>query len=68
MRTVDWNGQLQEEIAFVGIIDTLTSYHAGKKLETWFKSWVYDKHQISSVPPDEYCERFNQYLESIVQI
>ena len=47
---------------FMGIIDTLTGYGTSKKLENTFKSIVYDSKTISCIPPQQYSERFYNFM------
>ena len=46
---------------YMGIIDILQEYTWAKTLENFFKSRIlcHSRRGISSVPPDEYAERFN---------
>jgi 1-phosphatidylinositol-4-phosphate 5-kinase len=50
------------EIYFIGIIDFLQYYGAGKATEHFFKRVVYDKDEMSCVPPDRYATRMFQFL------
>eukprot|EP01064_Diplonema_japonicum_P026819 TRINITY_DN3840_c6_g1_i1.p1 TRINITY_DN3840_c6_g1~~TRINITY_DN3840_c6_g1_i1.p1 ORF type:complete len:898 (+),score=186.15 TRINITY_DN3840_c6_g1_i1:149-2842(+) len=58
----------KREIYFVGIIDLLTSFGLRKKGEYTVKSVWYRTGKVSCVPPDEYQERFVQYVESIFPV
>ena len=48
------------------IIDFLTSYSLGKRLETQFKSLVYDASEISCVDPNSYKKRFLNYIKLFI--
>jgi 1-phosphatidylinositol-4-phosphate 5-kinase len=50
----------------MAIIDVLQRYTVRKDLETKAKGIVYDKHGISSVPPQEYSERFLRFIDEHV--
>jgi 1-phosphatidylinositol-4-phosphate 5-kinase len=50
----------------MGIIDTLTGYGGVKKLENTFKSIVYDSKTISCIPPQQYGERFYNFMKDKV--
>jgi hypothetical protein len=56
------DGQLSNEIYFMGIIDILTLYSLKKRAETLAKSFKYDKNDISSVSPTMYGQRFKKFL------
>ncbi|OZJ04476.1 hypothetical protein BZG36_02687 [Bifiguratus adelaidae] len=49
---------------FMGIIDILTPYNVTKKLEHFWKGMTQDK---ATVPPQEYGERFYNYMLHIIQ-
>ncbi|CAM9731054.1 unnamed protein product, partial [Phaeothamnion confervicola] len=51
----------------VGLIDVLQQYTLRKGLETRAKGVVYDRHNISAVPPDEYAARFITFLDRNVE-
>jgi len=55
-----------DEIAFMGIIDILTSYDLKKVSENVVKTFWYRNQptEISAVPPAEYQERFFKFLSS----
>ena len=55
-------------IYFLGIIDYLQEYLWYKEGETKWKGNFYNVHEISSVPPPEYAERFFKFMESNVVI
>jgi 1-phosphatidylinositol-4-phosphate 5-kinase len=55
--------QDKSTIYYFGIIDILSVYNTKKKFEHFFKSIRYDSHGISAVPPDEYAERFIQFID-----
>ncbi|KAJ9449650.1 putative phosphatidylinositol 4-phosphate 5-kinase MSS4 [Diplonema papillatum] len=53
------------EIFFMGIIDTLTNYHSLKKLANFFKQFAFFEQQLSTIPADEYGNRFQSFCTSI---
>ena len=54
-----------EEEFYVGIIDTLSSYNLKKKIAHLFKSLIWRKECLSTIPPKDYCERIIAYSEQI---
>ena len=50
------------EVYFIGIIDFLQGYNTSKKTEHAFKSLIYQKDQMSCIPPDRYDTRMYNYL------
>lgn len=61
------SGSLKNEVWFLGIIDILIQFGVFKKAENFVKSLVHDPQGISIIPPDQYCERFSNYLVSCLQ-
>ena len=55
----------RREIYYVGVIDLLTLFGARKKGEYAVKTVWYRTGKVSCVPPEDYRERFVQYVESI---
>lgn len=53
-----------EEYIF-GIIDILTEYTSRKVAEYYFKSLIYGKG-VSAVPPDDYYQRFVNFINTVV--
>ncbi|CUM65297.1 uncharacterized protein PRCAT00002932001 [Priceomyces carsonii] len=51
------------EIYYMGIIDCLTNYSLKKKLETLWRSIGHSRSAISSVPADEYGDRFLRFIK-----
>ena len=51
-------------IYHIGIIDYLQDFNTDKFLENQYKSMVDDGSQISAVPPQEYCTRFFNFMQS----
>lgn len=51
------------EIYFVGVIDILQVYNTSKRLETFFKGFMDDRTQISSVSPPFYAQRFVRFMK-----
>ncbi|EGC34645.1 hypothetical protein DICPUDRAFT_55653 [Dictyostelium purpureum] len=57
-----------EEHYFLGIIDILMLYSLRKKVEHTYKTIRFGtKQEISSVEPEEYSERFQEFLSTIVE-
>lgn len=54
-----------EEIYYLGVIDCLTHYGILKKIEHFWKGLSYDRTQISPVPPEEYGDRFINFMSGI---
>ncbi|CAN0230115.1 unnamed protein product, partial [Ectocarpus sp. 8 AP-2014] len=50
-------------VYYVGIIDVLQRYNLKKMLERGAKGVVYDRHELSAVPPDEYRDRFVAFID-----
>lgn len=50
------------EVYFMGIIDFLQEYNAGKKWEHAFKSVIYKKDQMSCISPKKYAQRMFNFL------
>lgn len=61
------SGSLKNEVWFLGIIDILIQFGVFKKAENWVKSLVHNPQGISIIPPDQYCERFSNYLVSCIR-
>lgn len=67
---VDDGGLLSSDgktLYFIGIIDILTNYNTRKKLEHMIKAGVYGSDTISCIPPQNYAQRFIDYIESIIE-
>jgi hypothetical protein len=58
---------LGHEIYFIGIIDILQMYNSSKKLEKIWKEKVLgkDKYGISVQPPNFYCTRFQEKIDTV---
>ncbi|RDA82945.1 hypothetical protein CP532_1442 [Ophiocordyceps camponoti-leonardi (nom. inval.)] len=54
-----------EEIYYLGVIDCLTHYGMIKKIEHFWKGLSSDRRQISALPPDEYGDRFFNFIEGV---
>mmetsp|Transcript_20458 Transcript_20458/g.25839 ORF Transcript_20458/g.25839 Transcript_20458/m.25839 type:complete len:405 (-) Transcript_20458:111-1325(-) len=50
------------QILFLGIIDILQRYNTRKYLETWLKSCIYAKEELSPVPPSFYSQRMVAFV------
>jgi 1-phosphatidylinositol-4-phosphate 5-kinase len=57
------DGRPSKEIYYMGIIDILVEYSAGKKIEHAAKTLKYDGHDISAVNPNFYARRFQEFLK-----
>eukprot|EP01061_Rhynchopus_euleeides_P045328 TRINITY_DN8087_c0_g2_i1.p1 TRINITY_DN8087_c0_g2~~TRINITY_DN8087_c0_g2_i1.p1 ORF type:complete len:972 (+),score=300.57 TRINITY_DN8087_c0_g2_i1:23-2938(+) len=55
----------RREVYYIGIIDLLTAFNIRKKTEYTVKSVWYRTGKVSCVPPEDYRERFVQFVESI---
>ncbi|GAM43719.1 1-phosphatidylinositol-4-phosphate 5-kinase [Talaromyces pinophilus] len=64
-RATHENGQPGEEIYYLGIIDCLTPYGIVKKAEHFWKGLSNSRSQISPIPPEQYGERFINFMEGI---
>lgn len=65
LRATHENGQRGEEIYYLGIIDCLTPYGFVKKAEHFWKGLSHNRSQISPIPPEQYGERFINFMEGI---
>ncbi|KAF4126118.1 1-phosphatidylinositol-4-phosphate 5-kinase, partial [Geosmithia morbida] len=54
-----------DEIYYLGVIDCLTHYGMIKKIEHFWKGLTSDRSQISALPPDQYGDRFYQFIEGV---
>jgi hypothetical protein len=54
------------EIYYIGIIDILQEYNWWKRSETFVKSFTHDVHQVSSVDPTEYANRFVSFMSNLL--
>ncbi|ROW07458.1 hypothetical protein VMCG_03929 [Cytospora schulzeri] len=54
-----------EEIYYLGVIDCLTRYGVIKKIEHFWKGLSADRTQISALPPEEYGDRFLNFMSGI---
>jgi len=54
-----------DEIYYLGVIDCLTHYGIIKKLENFWKGLSGDRTQISALPPQEYGDRFLNFISGI---
>lgn len=64
--STDSKDELLNQIYYFGIIDCLTNYSMIKRLETFWKSLKNDRKIISSIPPNEYGERFLKFIEDSI--
>lgn len=61
-QATDERNRAAPSLYFLGIIDILTPYDMKKKSEHFFKSITQDKHEISSVKPKVYGNRFMGFM------
>ncbi|KAL2260438.1 hypothetical protein VTK26DRAFT_5535 [Humicola hyalothermophila] len=54
-----------DEIYYLGVIDCLTHYGIIKKIEHFWKGLSSDRSQISALPPQEYGERFINFISGV---
>ncbi|KAJ9145478.1 SAICAR synthase-like protein [Pleurostoma richardsiae] len=54
-----------DEIYYLGVIDCLTHYGIIKKIEHFWKGLSHERSQISALPPDQYGERFINFISGI---
>ncbi|KAJ0161577.1 Phosphatidylinositol 4-phosphate 5-kinase its3 [Colletotrichum tanaceti] len=54
-----------DEIYYLGVIDCLTHYGMIKKIEHFWKGLTSDKTKISALPPEQYGDRFFNFVEGI---
>ena len=52
-------------VVYFGIIDMLTDFNVKKKIEYAVK-WCFIGKEISCVPPDDYAERFYDFMKDVV--
>ena len=51
---------------YFGIIDIFTHYGVMKKMEHFIKSVQYDSTTISCIPPENYADRFYEFMKNEV--
>ncbi|CAM9520840.1 unnamed protein product [Ascophyllum nodosum] len=51
-----------KEVYWMGIIDVLTEFTFLRQLESWYKAMVQDGSTVSCVKPEQYCERFVNFM------
>lgn len=56
-----------EEVYYLGVIDCLTHYGVIKKIEHFWKGLSSDRTQISALPPQEYGERFINFMAGVTR-
>ncbi|KAI1332287.1 SAICAR synthase-like protein [Xylariaceae sp. FL0255] len=54
-----------DEVYYLGVIDCLTHYGMIKKIEHFWKGLSHDRTQISALPPEEYGDRFLNFMSGI---
>ncbi|KAL1875945.1 hypothetical protein VTK73DRAFT_9656 [Phialemonium thermophilum] len=54
-----------DEIYYLGVIDCLTHYGIVKKIEHFWKGLSHDRSQISALPPDQYGDRFINFISGV---
>eukprot|EP00760_Papus_ankaliazontas_P018549 PhM_4_TR17537/c0_g1_i1/m.15117/K00889/PIP5K; 1-phosphatidylinositol-4-phosphate 5-kinase len=53
------------ELFFIGIIDALTFYNGKKKTANFFKTFLWKEESLSTIPPDVYCDRIEDFTKII---
>ncbi|KAI9020507.1 hypothetical protein DFJ74DRAFT_673423 [Hyaloraphidium curvatum] len=66
LRATDQANQPLDEIYYLGVIDILTFYSTGKKMENFFKSVTQDSKTISAVNPLMYGKRFLDFVSGCI--
>ena len=59
-------GESEQEVLFVGVIDTLVPFKMKKKAEFMAKSLIQHGQNFSVIPPEEYAARFTAANTAIV--
>ncbi|KAJ3807013.1 hypothetical protein EV368DRAFT_47598 [Lentinula lateritia] len=67
LRATDEENREMATIYYLGVIDILTPWGAGKRIENFWKGLSADRHKISPVPPSEYAERFFKFMKAIMK-
>lgn len=67
LRGTDERNEDMDVIYYLGVIDILTPWTMKKRLEGVWKGMRADRHKISPVPPDEYAERFFEFMKSVTR-
>ncbi|KAK2609614.1 hypothetical protein N8I77_003108 [Diaporthe amygdali] len=65
MRATHEDNMPGEEIYYLGVIDCLTHYGVIKKIEHFWKGLSSDRTQISALPPEQYGDRFLDFMSGI---
>ncbi|KAL1859631.1 Phosphatidylinositol-4-phosphate 5-kinase [Diaporthe australafricana] len=65
MRATHEDNMPGEEIYYLGVIDCLTHYGVIKKIEHFWKGLSSDRTQISALPPEQYGDRFLNFMTGI---
>ena len=55
----------RKRIYYFGIIDILTEYGTAKHFEHFFKKIIYCSNEMSCIPPQNYMQRFYNYLNIV---
>ncbi|KAJ4485465.1 SAICAR synthase-like protein [Lentinula aciculospora] len=67
LRATDEENRDMATIYYLGVIDILTPWGTGKRIENFWKGLSADRHKISPVPPSEYAERFFKFMKAIMK-
>ncbi|KAL5523040.1 MSS4 [Sanghuangporus sanghuang] len=67
LQATDEQNQPMDTIYYLGVIDILTPYNTLKRAEHIWKGLSADRHKISPVPPEEYGDRFFEFLTSVMR-
>lgn len=65
-QSTDVNNENLDVIYYVGVIDFLTGYTFRKSIETFCKSLIHDRKDLSAVPSSEYGDRFMKFLRGSI--
>lgn len=65
-QSTDVNDESLDVIYYVGVIDFLTGYTLRKSIETFCKSLIHDRKELSAVPAGEYGDRFMKFLRGSI--
>ncbi|KAG5489914.1 hypothetical protein JKF63_00031 [Porcisia hertigi] len=52
-----------QEVYYIGIIDTLTAYTLKKRTANFFKSFLWKQKSLSTIPPGRYARRITSFTQ-----
>ncbi|KIK50391.1 hypothetical protein GYMLUDRAFT_89288 [Collybiopsis luxurians FD-317 M1] len=67
LRATDEENTDLATIYYLGIINILTPWGTGKRIENFWKGLSADRHKISPVPPVKYAEQFFKFMKAIMR-